>query len=64
MIKKVIILRNFYMSNFGHFGCIPPKEGNSRYLSFIPTIGGINNLLAHGFLLLFAQSEVYDRCLQ
>ena len=62
--KKVTILRNFCMSTFGLFGCIPPKQGNSWYLSFIPTIRGINNLLAYGFLISIAQSEVYDQCLQ
>ena len=63
--KKVTILRIFWTSTFGLFGCIPPKKGN-WYLSFIPTITirGINNLLAHGFLISMAQSEVYDQCLQ
>ena len=52
------------MSTFGLFGGIPPKEVNSRYLSFIPTIRGINDLLAHGFLISMNHSEVYDQCLQ
>ena len=55
---------NFCMSTFALFGGIPPKEVNSWYLSFIPTIRGINDLLAHGFLISKAQSEVYDLCLQ
>ena len=52
------------MSTFGLFGCIPPKRGIPDIYHFVPTSRGINNLLAHGFLVKIAKSEVYDQCLQ
>ena len=49
------------MSIFGLFGCIPPIRGIPDINHFVPIGRGVINLLAHGFLIKIAKSEVYEQ---